>query len=399
MAIVLRGTKGTALTYNEADENWDFLERTKHNRLDVSYEGIYNNAKVTVNANGEIVAIETSGGDLTPGIYENPIITVDDSGGITDIVSASGELPPGEYVNPIITIGSTGFISNIATATGSLPPGTYQNAIITIGTNGFISNVTSGEDVKIIDSFEFTGNAITTVDSTPIRLLQSVNIDGGPLVVRNNALIDGNVNIGGNVRITGNNVVTGALEFYGSNIRTNDSSPLTVRQAMRVTGDLIVDNEFYCDDIRTSARWFKHGEPVAGRNTGGTVIWMTWTNRGIIHQDSEVFEFQDDNITVLVRQSGLYRLTANVTFNFTTTTGLNIDPIQLQLYDRSNNEVIARAYAEASRGDTYISTHISTIHRLDEGDLIGLRAASADSAYVTTGVGDFSIEWAGYSRS
>jgi len=74
MAITLRSTKGTSLTYSEMDENFDFLDRTKHDRMDVSYEGEYTNPKITINNKGEIVAVEQQGAaapatDITGSVF------------------------------------------------------------------------------------------------------------------------------------------------------------------------------------------------------------------------------------------------------------------------------------------------------------------------------------------
>ena len=611
MAIVLRETKGTALTYNEVDENFDFLERTKHNRLDPSYEGVYPNAQLTVDDKGEIVAIG-SGGLLFEGVYYNPKITVDDkgviialeesgeylsatsdtfafgtndftiecwaraktsadSGGIfhlsptgfsgknnslavafaasgvakwqlfagnqraatpsvttpipdtwyhvavvrtagetklyidgslertvTDVVDytgtkliiggflnlayllngnidefrisniarytapftpqttvfvddentllllhfngdegdtvfnddnrnstrdrveikVSGEpnvdtvvkkigngslyvdggafLKAGTYENPIIKVNESGHIASITSAAGDLPPGTYQNPLITIGTSGFISNIEEGPDTigpAILGSFEFTGNKITTSDSSPIVIQQSTVFDGGPLRVKNNMVVEGNM------LVEGNNLRTGGFEFIGNRVRTNDSSEILMQQNVRVQSDLTVDGALYSDDIRTSANWFKHSELQAGRNISGG-IWALWTNRGLLHQDGDFFDFDfDDRISVNILQDGLYRISASAGFRFTTTTGLNIQPVQLQIYERNTNELISRSYALAGRGDTYVSANISTIHRLDSGSRIGVRFQSSGVTYQTTSVGDFCIEFAGYSRS
>jgi hypothetical protein len=82
MAITLRQTKGTGLTYAEADENWAYLERTKHNRLDVSYEGEYLKPKIIVNSDGEIIAVEEQvigGNDLVGSVFADDSSVMVDS--------------------------------------------------------------------------------------------------------------------------------------------------------------------------------------------------------------------------------------------------------------------------------------------------------------------------------
>lgn len=79
MAITLRQVKGTGLTYAEADENWAYLERTKHNRLNVSYEGEYFSPKITINSDGEIVAVEEQAGTVVASDLKGSVFAEDSS--------------------------------------------------------------------------------------------------------------------------------------------------------------------------------------------------------------------------------------------------------------------------------------------------------------------------------
>jgi hypothetical protein len=141
-------------------------------------------------------------------------------------------------------------------------------------------------------------------------------------------------------------------------------------------------------------------ETSSGKSTGGDRTWVQWTNRGLVHQDSEFFRFDsDDRLSVYINQDGLYRINASVTLKFTTTTGFNLNSIQLQLYERNTNELISRTFGVVGRGETFMTLNLNTIHRCDRKDVLALRLSSSSADYQTTSTGEWSMEYAGYSSS
>jgi len=157
MSIVLRNQKGIALTYDEADENWDFLDRTKHDKLDESYSGIYQNPQIVVDDSGQIISIEEGvveddSSMLVPGVYRFSQISVDDRGVISDIVSEPvSDVSAGVYGNatnvPIITVDSAGRISDITTQTVTDVAEVVESIVpagIIVMWNGTIETIPSG---------------------------------------------------------------------------------------------------------------------------------------------------------------------------------------------------------------------------------------------------------------
>jgi hypothetical protein len=169
MAITLRSVKGTALTYDEADENWDFLDRTKHDKLDVSYAGVYNNPRITVDGTGQIIAVEAAG-NLTPGTYGTtarvPVITVDANGVITGISDAGISIGVGSAA--LLTIeGSNGLtgsttvqLNQLADATATVSHADTSSQASLNNSNGVVI-----QDVTLDDYGHVTGLGTTNLDT------------------------------------------------------------------------------------------------------------------------------------------------------------------------------------------------------------------------------------------
>lgn len=145
MAITLRSTKGTSLTYSEMDENFDFLDRTKHDRMDISYEGEYTNPKITINNKGEIIAVEQQA-DAAPATDITGSVFGDDSTKIVDGVE-----------NKVYA--ANGFFGDV---TGNLvgnTTGTHQG------------NVIGDDSTVLVEAYSGTVN----LNNTSIKSLLDVN--------------------------------------------------------------------------------------------------------------------------------------------------------------------------------------------------------------------------------
>lgn len=184
MAITLRSTKGTSLSYSEMDENFDFLDRTKHDRMDVSYEGEYTNPKITVNNKGEIVAVEQQSSaapatDITGSVFG------DDSTKIVDGVE-----------NKVYA--ANGFFGNL--------------------TGDVTGNITG--NLAVIDSLELKENTISTTDSSGIVITESLTALSS-LTVDDDIIIKGGIVYPDDKIKIGNNSGSNNQQIFAVAIGTN----------------------------------------------------------------------------------------------------------------------------------------------------------------------------------
>jgi hypothetical protein len=323
MGITLRNVTGSALTYNQMDENFRFLSQ--------SY--FYLSGSNTGNASfsGSLIVSGTTifSGSTTVDTSVGNFIVTDDIGGDSIFIvssTAMGMVGTSSFTGPVTTIGNTRTtgsvnISGSTTITGSLRvSGSITGSLLGIASTA--SSVTSlNQNVVITGSLTvsgsstftnigpavFTGSMTTTGSNTLIGstiLSGSVSISGsqtlngtstsvGTQIVTGSLLTSGSQTLIGNTVLSGSINVSGSTTFVGTHTLSGSN---TITGNTVLSGSIIVSGSanFRNTTFTVTGSQFYTGSSVYVGNqtiTGSLSLTSNGTGTGLFINGQKQFNY------------------------------------------------------------------------------------------------------------
>lgn len=110
-------------------------------------------------------------------------------------------------------------------------------------------------------AFEFNGNTLTTTDSTPVTVNQSLSVSG-------------NATISNALTVSSGTAHFGALTISNNTISTTDSSAITVSQSVIASTDVIIQGNLIAPNIIIPGPYASDVEANSANVKTGSIYYM-----------------------------------------------------------------------------------------------------------------------------